>query len=178
MADVGAERRPDYFLAGSRPMARLEVHERAAAFAPLALRLSLGAVFLAHGFQKLLGLGAAAAAFESMGFSPGLLWAPFTAALETLGGLALVLGLFTRIAALLLLLSQIVAAIAVHLPNGFFLPTGVEFNVALIGGLLALLFLGSGKIGVDEEVRRRKGKTVYRERRPAPGEEARDTPEA
>ncbi len=170
MADVNAERRPDYFLAGSRPLARLEVHERVAAFAPLALRLSLGAVFLAHGIQKLLGLGAAAQAFEGMGFSPGVLWAPLTAAIELAGGIGLLLGLFTRLAALVLLCSQLVAAIAVHLPNGFFLPAGFEFNLVLIGGLLALLFLGSGKYGVDEEARKRKGKTVYRERRVVPGE--------
>ena len=175
MADVNAERRPDYFLAGSRPLARLEVHERAAAFAPLALRLSLAAIFLAHGIQKLLGLGAASAGFEQMGFSPGALWAPLTAALELLGGLALALGFFTRAAALLLLCSQLVALFLVHLPNGFFLKpegNGIEFNVALIGSLLALVFLGSGRIGVDEEVRRKKGRTVYRERAVTPGETA------
>lgn len=175
MADVNAERRPDYFLAGSRPLARLEVHERAAAFAPLALRLSLATVFLAHGIQKLLGLGAAAGAFEAMGFSPGMLWAPLTAALEVVGGLALVLGFFTRAAALALLASQLVALFLVHLPNGFFLKpegNGIEFNLVLIGGLLALVFLGSGKIGVDEERRKRTGKTVYRERAVTPGEAA------
>lgn len=175
MADVKAERRPDYFLVGSRPISRLEVHERATAFAPLALRLSLAAIFIAHGAQKLLGISAAIVAFQQMGFSPGALWAPVTALIELLSGLALVAGVYTRLAALLLLLTQLVAVFVVHLPNGFFLKPGApgfEYNLALIGALLALVFLGSGKIGVDEALRRHRGRTVYRERMVTPGDGA------
>lgn len=174
MADVQTERRPDYFLAGSRPLARLEVHERVAAFAPLALRLCSGVTMVAHGAQKWSAMGATSAAFEQMGFSPGSLWAPVGGSIELLGGLALVLGLLTRPAALLLLAMQLVALFLVHLPNGFFLkPTGIdgfEYNLVLVGTFLALLFLGSGKIGLDEGIRRKKGRTVYRERRVMPGE--------
>lgn len=179
MADVKAERRPDYFLAGSRPLARLEVHERAAAFAPLALRLTLATIFIAHGMQKFLGIAAASAGFEQMGFAPGVLWAPLTATIEVVAGLALALGFLTRPAALLLLSTQVVATIVVHLPNGFFLKPeapGFEYNLALMGGLLALVFLGSGRIGLDGELRRKKGRTVYRERAVTPGETASNHP--
>ena len=53
---------------------------------------------------------------------------------------------------------MLVAAIMVHLPNGFFLnwtndPSkghGIEYNVALVGSALALMFLGGGRLSVDE----------------------------
>jgi len=77
---------------------------------------------------------------------------------EFLGGLALLAGAFTRCAALLTAVEMLVAAIMVHLPNGFFLnwtndPSkghGIEYNVALVGGALALMFLGGGRLSVDE----------------------------
>jgi putative oxidoreductase len=117
-----------------------------------------------------------------MGFAPGYLWAPVAGAIELLGGIALILGLLTRPAALLLLAEQLVALLVVHLPHGFFLkptgPDGFEYNLVLVGTFLALVFLGSGKIGLDEEIRRKKGRTVYRERRVAPPEAPRPPPGA
>ena len=81
---------------------------------------------------------------------------------EFLGGLALLAGAFTRYAALLTAVEMFVAAIIVHLPNGFFLnwandPNkghGVEHNVALIGAALALILLGEGRLSVDESFKK------------------------
>jgi putative oxidoreductase len=77
---------------------------------------------------------------------------------EFFGGLALVAGVFTRWAALLTAVEMPVAAIVVHLPNGFFLnwmnqPNrghGIEYNIALIGAALALALLGGGVLSVDQ----------------------------
>ena len=81
---------------------------------------------------------------------------------EFLGGLALLAGAFTRYAALLTAVDMFVAAIIVHLPNGFFLnwandPNkghGVEHNVALVGAALALILLGEGRLSVDESFKK------------------------
>lgn len=132
---------------------------RAAGFAPLVIRLPFGVIFLAHGLQKLMGLGGAAAGMEAMGFAPGIFWAVIGGLVETLGGAALLAGLFTRLAALVLFLMQLVAMLVVHLPNGFFMGAekgpGIELNLALLGGLGALLILGSGPTGVDAGIRRK-----------------------
>src|SRR5690606_1993229 len=104
--------------------------------APLALRLTLGPMLLAHGIQKLLGLGAAGAGFEQMGFSPGLLWATVVMLAETLGGVALILGFFTRVGAFVNLVSQVVAMLVVHAPQGFFVTPeriGMEFTFVNTG---------------------------------------------
>lgn len=94
-----------------------------------------------------------------MGFAPGIFWAVIGGLVETLGGAALLAGLFTRLAALVLFLMQLVAMLVVHLPNGFFMGAekgpGIELNLALLGGLGALLILGSGPTGVDAGIRRK-----------------------
>ena len=130
---------------------------------PLCLRIAIGIIFLAHGGQKLFGwfggggLGPTGAAFDAMGFQPGLLWAGLTGGVEFLGGLALLLGCGTRLAALCLGIVMLVALVKVHWPNGFFLNFamrpgmghGIEYNVALLGGCLALLFGGPGKYALE-----------------------------
>ena|SRR6266446_2855776 len=132
------------------------------------LRSFVGFIFLAHGAQKLFGvfggpgLEGAGKMFEQFGFVPGEKWALAVGIVELVGGAALLIGLLTRYAALLLSVVMAVAMIVVHLPNGFFLPNGIEFVFALLAANLALLVGGPGELAVDGWLRRHgmfKGQT-------------------
>jgi putative oxidoreductase len=96
-------------------------------FGPVALRLAVGVVFVAHGAQKLFGIwggggpSGTAAFFAHLGLSPAFLLALLVGFVELLGGLLLLAGAFTLYAAIALTINMIVAVWKVHLANGFFL---------------------------------------------------------
>lgn len=117
----------------------------------LIVRAALGVVFVMHGWQKLAVTGHAGVAgfLGSMGVPLPDLNAALLIATEIGGGLALLSGTFTRVAAALTAFAMLVAMFLVHWPNGFFLPAGYEFAMTLMLASVALSFTGAGAYSVD-----------------------------
>jgi len=124
------------------------------------LRLVLGVVFFAHGAQKLLGWFGGYGFHGTIGFFEHLgMPAPLAFLIictEFFGGLGLIVGLLTRIAALGIGVEMIGAIFIVHLPNGFFMNwygtqkgEGFEYHLLAIATAAALLLRGAGKFSVD-----------------------------
>ena len=124
--------------------------------AALILRVGLGLALMPHGAQKLFGwfggggLAGTAQWMESIGLAPGMLMAVLAGGTEFLGGLALIIGLLARPAALGLSFTLLVAIFSVHISNGLFMANnGYEFALALLGGTGAVLIEGAGKLSID-----------------------------
>ncbi len=133
-------------------------------YAPLILRVVIGVVFALHGWQKLstIGVGNFAGMLGWAGpLAIVLAW--IVTLVEILGGLALILGAFTRLSALLLAIIMVVALLMVQLPGalGAGLPFGLlcggggpcaERDLTLLAGLLALFILGGGIWALDKRI--------------------------
>jgi putative oxidoreductase len=117
----------------------------------LTLRAGLGAVFMAHGLQKLLvmGVGGVEGFLTSLGVPLPGVNAVLLIGTEVVGGLLIAVGGFTRVAALASAFAMLVATLLVHLPNGFFLPGGYEFTMMLGLASLALVMTGPGSVSLD-----------------------------
>ncbi len=125
--------------------------------APLVLRVVIGALFIWHGIDKLDGgIDMVEGGFSSWGVPAPALTAPLTAAIELIAGVALVLGIGTRIAAMLLSIVMIGALIYVKQDLGVIssapMPPGAELDLALLAGLVALIVIGPGRVSIDEQV--------------------------
>lgn len=121
------------------------------------LRATTGTIFLAHGAQKLFvyGFAGVTGAFGEMGVPLSEVAGPATALVEFFGGLALIVGLLTRLSGLGLAITMLGAIGLVHLGGGFFNPNGIEFPLALLGASIALAISGAGRFSVDELIARR-----------------------
>ena len=133
-----------------------------AGWAPLALRLPVGIIFVAHGAQKLFGwwggygLAGTGQWMDSIGLAPGVLMALLAGAAEFFGGLALIAGLLVRPAAAALSLAMVVAIFAVHFDKGLFVANnGYEFALALLAVSVSLVFSGAGRGSLDRVVHNR-----------------------
>ena len=122
----------------------------------LPLRIVVGLVFLMHGGQKLFvfGLSGTAGAMTQMGIPlPGLA-AVVVTFVELLGGLAILTGLFTRWAGVLLAIDMAVALLKVRLGAGFI--GGYELELTLLGAALTFAAVGAGGVSVDRLLDRRE----------------------
>ena len=130
------------------------------------LRAVAGSIFAAHGAQKLFtfGLDGVAGAFGGMGVPMAGIVGPAVAFLEFFGGLALIVGLLTRLVGVGLAANMLGAILLVHLPNGLFLPNGSEFALALLGAAATLVLTGAGSFSVDAVLSRNLAKRVHTSR--------------
>ncbi len=129
------------------------------------LRVPIGLILAAHGAQKLFGwfggngLAGTAQWLSSMGIEPGYLMALLAGGAEFFGGLALVIGLLTRPAALVAAFTMLVAIFSVHIGNGLFAADGgYEYALILFVALIALAVQGGGYLSVDKALSEKLGR--------------------
>jgi putative oxidoreductase len=126
-----------------------------APIAELLLRVAVGVMFLVHVSAKFkAGPDAVAAgAMAHAGLQPALLFAYLAIILEAAGGVALIIGLFTRFFAAALAIEMAIALIFVHLPKGYAASAGGYEYVLLIGvALLVIAMRGGGPYSVDQKL--------------------------
>ena len=143
-------------------------------------RVALAALFIPAGLSKLTDVGAFAASLEKRGVPLADVLAPLGAAVELFGGIAVLIGFQTRVAAVLMILFTVVATLIAHRfwefeaaaratqQSAFFK------NLAIVGGYLVLMVSGAGRYSIDRLWRRRapQDDRRVRERRegtPVPG---------
>jgi putative oxidoreductase len=128
------------------------------------LRVVLGVVFFAHGAQKMLGWFGGPGFSATMGFFTGMMHIPaplafLAIAAEFFGGLGLILGAFTRIAAFGIAVNMIVAIATVHSAFGFFMNwngaqkgEGFEYHLLVLAMAVLLMIRGAGAFSIDSAI--------------------------
>src|SRR5574337_736653 len=129
--------------------------------ATFVLRVLLGVVFLPHGLQQTIGMFGGYGFSGTMGFFTGTLGIPalfafLAIAAEFLGSLGLIFGLFSRIAAFGIGTMITVAALMLHVQNGFFMNwfgnqkgEGCEYHILTVAIAVALMIRGGGAFSAD-----------------------------
>ncbi len=135
--------------------------------AALVLRVLLGIVMFPHGAQKVLGWfggyglsGSLKFFTDTMGIP--LAFAALAIAAEFLGSLGLITGFLTRVAAFGLGVEMAVAALMVHIKNGFFMNwsghqagEGIEYHLLVVAIAFALVIRGGGRWSIDRLLMRK-----------------------
>ena len=128
------------------------------------LRLALGIVFFAHGAQKMFGWFGGYGFSGTMGFFTGTMHIPAMFAFlaivaEFFGGLGLILGFLTRIAAFGIAVNMVVAIATVHGAFGFFMNwsgaqkgEGFEYHLLVLAMTAFLMLRGAGALSVDRAI--------------------------
>jgi putative oxidoreductase len=127
-----------------------------AATALLILRVVIGLIVAAHGFQKLFGwwggpgMNGWVGAMKRMRIRPAVPWAWISALAEVFGGLGLAVGLLTPLPSLAIAGSMLVAIALVHWPKGFWVTKGgYEFNLSILAAIAAIALIGPGAYSLD-----------------------------
>jgi putative oxidoreductase len=124
----------------------------------LFMRLVLGVIMVAHGYTKIIPSGALYS-FSHTVFRMHLpIWLGYVSAFtEFFGGMLIIVGLFTRVAAFMTAIDMTVAIIKVHLHGGLLGPNSFALPLALFAISMMLVFTGCGWLGLDDFVGRGKG---------------------
>lgn len=126
-------------------------------YLPLAARVCLCLIFLKAGFSHLLGFNSTVERMADSGLPIPSLLLVFTIAFQLLGGLSLLLGYKIYLGSLLLILFLIPATLVFHNPlNDHSQINDFLKNIGLIGGLLMLIYTGSGALSIDRATGRQE----------------------
>lgn len=113
----------------------------------LGFRVIIGLVFLLHGIMKVQMMSAGTLSLMTLMGLAGVI--------ETIGGILIILGLFTRYVAVISAIEMIFAFVMVHLPKGYSpLANGGEAAVLFFAAFLALIAFGSRKWSLDSKLRK------------------------
>lgn len=126
--------------------------------AKLILRVVLGAVLFMHGYQKIFQIGVGNVAeglfTQMLNWPAPSLWAYLVSYGELIAGALLIVGLLTHWSGKISLIISIVALLAVHIKNGFFLQTGgYEYILLILAASVSVMVMGAGKYSVDEIIK-------------------------
>ena len=132
-------------------------------YAPFVLRIAVGLLFLMHGWQKLQG-DSAVGFFTQIGIPAAAFFGPLVTWLEIIGGIALILGLFTHWVSKLLAINMLVAILMVHLkslnaglPGGFLVSNGgMELALLALAAVISLMITGPGKWALDTHLSKKE----------------------
>lgn len=127
-------------------------NNRARLFSPFPIRILAGIAFIAHGYPKMVNVAGTEGFFVQVGL-PAALATPI-ALLEFIGGIALILGILTRIASGLFIAEMALATLLVKFPKGFV--GGFELDLLLLAGAVSLLISGPGRISIEWDVIKRE----------------------
>ena len=124
----------------------------------LVLRLVLGAIMVRYGYTKIIPTGALYTFSHTVGRLQLPVWLGYVAAFtEFFGGMLLIVGLLTRVAAFMVAIDMAVAIIKVHLHGGLMGPNSFALPLACFAISLMLVFTGSGWLGLDDFVGKGRG---------------------
>jgi putative oxidoreductase len=121
-------------------------------YGPLPIRALAGIIFIAEGIPKLVDIPGTQDYFQSIGYPPEM--AVIIALLEVIGGFALLIGILTRISAILFIIEMIGATLTVKLSKGFV--SGYDFDLLLVAVSISLLLTGPGKPSVEWNLLKRE----------------------
>lgn len=132
------------------------IYETLAPYSYTLVRVALGLVLMPHGVSKLF-FGDAVHAADTMaklGLEPALAWAYFIGVVEAVGGLLLILGLWTRVAATAIAIEMVVIVFGVLWPHWWWAQRGMEYSVLMGLCAVAIFFRGGGALSIDKMLRK------------------------
>ncbi len=136
------------------------LYEKLDPYALPILRVAMGLILIPHGCQKYfgwfsgLGFDRFNQLFDKLGYHPGILYTTIAGGVELIGGICLVLGLFTRVASLLLVIFMIFGVHFTSQKGFFWTAGGAEYSLLILVVGLVFLIRGGGKCSLDAKMSR------------------------
>ena len=128
--------------------------EKISTFAPLAIRIVAGIIFILHGLPKFADLQRTQGFFSSVGIPADL--ALLIGLLEVIGGFVLIFGVLTRIAAILFAIEMACVILIVKAGNGLTGQGGFELELSLLAISISLVLSGPGKVSIERDLLKRE----------------------